>query len=108
MVATSVQTVMPESETLLPLSAANAEEHTIQTAVAAAGTSKTQIGRVVGVLAGVLAVVALGAAPMLLTTGTHLRRVATEPPMLHEIADATMQKYSAGAYGSLPGHDCSQ
>jgi len=56
----------------------------------------------------VLAVVTLGAAPMLLATGTHLRRVATEPPMLHEIVDATMQKYSARDYGSLSHEDCSQ
>jgi len=93
MAATSVQTVMPESE----ISAANAEEHTIQTTVAAAGTSKTQIGRVVGVLAGVLAVVTLGASPMLLATGKHLRKDATEPRMLH-----------SRAHGSLPHEDCSQ
>jgi len=107
MAATSVQTVMPERETLLHISAANAEEHTIQTAVAAAETSKTQTGRgisLVGVLAGVLAVVALGAAPMLLATGAHLRKAATEPLMLQEIEDAMLQKYSMG---SSPHEDCS-
>lgn len=94
------------------ISAANAEEHTIQPPeVAAEETSKTQIGRrfsVVGVLAGVLAVAMLGAAPMLLATGTHLRNADKEPHTLEKIVvDAAMQKVSV-PLGSLLDEDCRQ
>jgi len=94
------------------ISAANAEEHTIQPPeVAAEETSKTQIGHrfsVVGVLAGVLAVAMLGAAPMLLATGTHLRNADKEPHTLEKIVvDAAMQKVSV-PLGSLLDEDCRQ
>jgi len=94
------------------ISAANAEEHTIQPPeVAAEETAKTQIGRrfsVVGVLAGVLAVAMLGAAPMLLATGTHLRNADKEPHTLEKIVvDAAMQKVSV-PLGSLLDEDCRQ
>jgi len=62
---------------------------------------------VVGVLAGVLAVATIGAAPMLLATGTHLRNAANEPHPLEEIVDAAMQKYSQDIpMSSLPHEDC--
>jgi len=87
-------------------SAANTGEH----------TSKTPIGRglsVLGVLAGVLAVVTLGAAPILLAKGTHLRNTAKDPLMLEEVVDATVQKFTV-ANGDCrqtrqcldPGHQC--